>query len=311
MKPFRFYASASGALAAGRVVEVARKAESIGYTGIVLPDHLVDQPAPIAFLTAVAAATTRLRVGTFVLNNDLRHPAVLGQELATLDVLSGGRLDIGIGAGWNRPEYDRIGIAFEPTRRRVERLAESIAVLKGLFGDGPLTFAGTHYRITSHDGRPKPVQKPHPPFLVGGGGRRILELAAREAQIVGFAPRIGAPDGVRSGLWDGTAEKVAWVRAAAGARFGELDLNTYPSFGRPTVTDDAGGQARALAARLRERWGVELGTEELLRSPHVFIGSIADLTEKFRSLRSELGINSIMVGDVDSLAPVVERLAGT
>jgi probable F420-dependent oxidoreductase len=144
-------------------------------------------------LAAIANATSRLRIGTFVLNNDLRHPALLAHELATLDRLSGGRLEIGLGAGWNAEEYHQAGIPFEAHRIRLERLAEALLVLKGLFAPGPCNFQGRHYQITELEGRPVPVQRPHPPFLVGGGGRRMLELAARQAQIVGLAPRIPAP----------------------------------------------------------------------------------------------------------------------
>ena len=122
-------------------------------------------------MAAVAAVSDRLRISAFVLNNDLRHPAVLAQELASLDVLSEGRLDVAIGAGWNKAEYDAIGLSFDPTPVRQERLAEAIAVLKGCFGDGPFSFAGTHYTITEYDAYPKPIQRPHPPFMIGGGGR--------------------------------------------------------------------------------------------------------------------------------------------
>src|SRR5216683_1811160 len=192
--------------------------------------------APVPALAAIAAATETLRIGMFVLNNDLRHPAVLAQELASLDVLSEGRLEVGIGAGWNEPEYTRSGIPFAPVTTRVARLEESVAVLKGLFADGPFTFEGSHYRITDMDGRPKPVQKPHPPILIGGGGKRVLRLAGREAQIVGFAPRIGAKvGGFQSCTFEATREKLQWVKEAAGARFDELELNTYPAL-QPSAT---------------------------------------------------------------------------
>ena len=142
------------------------------------------------YLAAVAALTERIRISAFVHNNDLHHPAVLAQELATLDVLSEGRLDVAIGAGWNGAEYAAIGLPFDPVRVRQARLAESVAVIKGCFAAGPFSFAGEHYTITDYDAEPKPVQQPHPPFFIGGGGRTTLELAAREAQTVGLAPRI-------------------------------------------------------------------------------------------------------------------------
>ena len=196
VKPFRFLAEAR-AIASGReLAETARRAEAIGIDTLVIPDHLIPQSAPVPAMATIAAATDRLRVAGFVLNNDLRHPAVLAQDLARLDVLSDGRLDVAIGAGWNRPEYEAIGLPFDRTPVRQARLAEAIAVLKGCFADGAFSFAGEHYTITDYDAHPKPVQRPHPPFLIGGGGRRTLTLAAREAQIVGLAPRI-LPNGKR------------------------------------------------------------------------------------------------------------------
>ena len=152
-----------------------------------------------------------MRLGTFVLNNDLRHPAVLAQELASLDLLSDGRLEIGLGAGWNEPEYTAAGLAFEPHGTRFRRMAESLQILKGLFAEAPLTFAGTHYQIAEMNGLPKPLQKPHPPIMIGGGGQKMLEFAARNAQIVGLAPRLpaGGRADIRSVLADATDEKVA------------------------------------------------------------------------------------------------------
>ena len=313
MRPFRFLAEAVEVVEGRRLADTARRAESMGYAGLVFTDHLLDQLAPIPAMATAAAATTRLRVGTFVLNNDLRHPAVLAQDLATLDVLSGGRLDIGIGAGWNEPEYRAIGLSFEPIGTRVGRLAESVAVLKGAFAGEPFTYRGQHYAVEALDGRPVPVQRPHPPLLIGGGGRRILTLAGREADVIGLAPRI-LPSGrsdPRSLTVEATAEKIGWVREAAGDRFESLELNAYPSVSRIIVTDHARREAGVLADRLRARTGVDITVDELLESPHVFIASIEGFVAKLKELRERLGITSFMVGGVDELAPVVERLAGS
>ena len=315
MRPFRFLADVPATGDGKALAETARRAEAMGIDVLVIPDHLVEQLAPVPFMATVAAATERLRIGTFVINNDLRHPAVLAQDLATLDVLSGGRLEIGIGAGWNVPEYRAIGLPFDPVGRRVERLEEAIAVLKGAFGAGPFSFAGEHYTIAELDGYPKPVQQPHPPIFVGGGGRRILSLAGRQADIVGLAPRIlPGPEprsDPRSLTLEAAAEKIGWIREAAGERFDRLELNTYPSTSEIIVTDHALAKARALAGRLRSRTGIEIEARELLDSPHIYIGSIASLVAKFQALRERLGISSIMVGGIDELAPVVERLRGT
>ncbi len=313
MQPFHFLADARAIVDGRELAARARRAEAIGYHALVIPDHLIPQLAPVPAMAWIASATERLRIAAFVFNNDLRHPAVLAQDLASIDVLSGGRLDVAIGAGWNRPEYEAVGIPFDPTSVRQARLAEAVAVLRGAFGPEPFSFAGEHYTITGLDGQPKPVQQPHPPFLIGGGGRRTLELAAREAQIVGLAPRI-----LKSGLSDphsltvaGNAEKIEWVRAAAGDRFDELELSVYPSSVAVSVTDHALAEARDAAAFLAGRTEVDVTPEEVLEAPHIFIGSAAQLEAKFVRLREQLGINSYMVGEMGPLDSVVERLGGT
>jgi probable F420-dependent oxidoreductase len=312
-KPFQFLVDMRDIGTGKEVAENARRAESIGYHELVVPDHLIPQLGPISAMAWMAQATTTVRLAAFVFNNDLRHPAVLAQELASLDVLSGGRLDVAIGAGWNVPEYEAIGVQFDPTPVRQRRLAEAIAVLKGCFGETPFSFRGEHYAITELDGQPKPVQKPYPPFLIGGGGRKTLELAGREAQIVSLAPRI-RPDrkgDATSITVAATAEKIEWVKAAAGDRFDEITLNVYPSQAPVLVTDDARGEARKAVDAIRQRSGVELTEDELLESPQVFIGSISGLADKLVRIREQLGISSFMVGGMGPLDPLVERLAGT
>jgi probable F420-dependent oxidoreductase len=313
VQPFRVLADAFDATSARELGERARAAEDLGVTTFVLPDHLVPQLAPIPYLATVAALTERLRISAFVHNNDLRHPAVLAQDLASLDVLSGGRLDVAIGAGWNEPEYRAIGLPFDAVPVRQARLTEAIAVLKGCFRDGAFSFAGDHYTITDYDAYPKPVQRPHPPLFIGGGGRRTLELAAREANIVGLAPRIlsGQRPDAASLTWAAAEEKLAWVRDAAGDRFDDLEFNVYPSAWPITVTDDLRGEARKIIDRMRERSGQEMTEQEVIDSPHLFIGSIDRFVEKFSELRERLGINSFLVGSLDELGPVVARLAGT
>jgi probable F420-dependent oxidoreductase len=313
LHPFRFAVGIGDRVDLTGLVAYAHRAESLGYAALLVPDHLFDQLAPLLALAAVAEATSRLRIGTFVLNNDLRHPAVLAHELATLDRLSGGRLEIGLGAGWNAEEYQRAGLPFEAHHVRVERLAEAIQVLKGLFAPGPFTFHGRHYRITALEGHPGPTQRPHPPLLVGGGGRRMLEVAARHAQIISLAPRIPAPyrHDPRSCLAEATAEKIAWVREAAGARFADLELNTYPALAPVRVTATARAEALALADQLRVRDGVEVSADTLLDSPQVFLGTVEQLVDKCLGLRERFGISYIMVSDaMEAFAPVVERLAG-
>jgi len=312
-KPFQFLADAGGVMNARALAELARRAEAAGYHGLVVSDHLVDKLAPVPAMAVIAATSDRLRMSAFVFNNDFRHPAVLAQDLASLDVLSDGRLDVGIGAGWRRVEYDGIGMTFDPVPVRSARLAEAVTVLKGLFADDTLTYAGSHYRITELDGLPKPVQRPHPPFLIGGGGRRTLSLAGREAQIVGLAPRIhanGRGDPLSFTL-EATVEKVEWVREAAGDRFEQLTFNVYPSMSQPSLTDNARDEIAALAGQLSEMGGAPITEQQVTESPHVMIGSADSLAEKFGMLRERLGIASFLVGDVGPMDALVGRLAGT
>lgn len=300
MRPFRFLGPIGDGIVDARALAAeARRAESIGLDVLIRSDHLLEQHAPLPVLAAVAAVTEHVRLATFVLNVYLRHPAVLAQELASIDVISGGRLEIGMGAGWNEPEYRAIGIPYDPVPVRVARLAEVVRVLKGCFGPEPFSYQGESFTITDHDGHPKPVQRPHPPLFLGGGGKRALSLAGREADIVGLAPR---PNDPRSFTAAGTAEKIGWVREAAGDRFGTLEFNAYPSGGPVVITDDA----RGVAAERAQRLG--LTVEEVLDSPHIYIGSVAGLTEKILGLRERFGISSVMLDDYAAAAPIIERL---
>src|SRR2546428_1826024 len=183
-KPFRFGVQEHSAPSAKAWRDTARRVESLGYKALYLPDHFGHQLGPIAALLAAADATTTLRVGSLVFDNDYRHPVVLAKEAATLDLLSDGRLDLGIGAGWMVSDYEQAGIPFDSPGIRIERLAEAIAIIKKFFAGGEFSFQGKHYSINGIEGAPSPVQKPHPPLLLGGGGRKMLQLAAREADIV-------------------------------------------------------------------------------------------------------------------------------
>ena len=313
MRPFHFLADVHEIVDGAELAARARRAEQLGYHALVVPDHLLGQLSPVVAMATVAAATSTLRVSALVMNNDLRHPAVLAQDLASIDVLSGGRLDIAIGAGWNKPEYDAIGMTFDPTPQRQARLAEAVTVLKGLFAGPSFSFAGEFYTITDYAAEPVPVQRPHPPLFIGGGGRRTLSLAGREADIVGLAPRVlpNATVDAESLTLAATREKIGWVRHAAGDRFESLEFNVYPSTWPVTVTDNLRSEARRVIDSLRSRTGVELTEDQVIDSPHIFIGSIDRLVEKFLQLREELGISSVLLGEIDELTPVLERLAGS
>jgi len=284
--------------------------EAAGYSTLLMPDHFGDQLAPLPALTAAAAATTTLRIGSLVFGNDYRHPVVLAKEAATLDVLSGGRLELGLGAGWERTDYEQSGIAFDPAPTRVSRLEESVAVMKGLLGgDGPFSFSGAHYRIDGLESTPAPVQRPHPPILIGGGGPRVLGLAGREADVVNvnFDLRAGAigPDVGATGTVEATRQKLAWVRAAAGDRFDALELSVTVFLA--AVTDQPDETAAAIAR------GFGLAADEVLASPHALIGPVDRIVDELVGRREELGFSYVVIsgGAWQDMAPVVARLAGT
>ena len=236
--PFRFGLLGQSVRSATELVETARRAEGAGFATFLLRDHFIAEPfghqlTPLAALATAAAATATLRVGSHVLCNDYRHPVLLAKEVATLDLVSGGRFELGLGAGFSRPEYEAAGLPYDPPGVRVGRLAEALQVVKGVFGAAPFTFAGRFYTVTNLEAFPKPVQQPHPPILVGAGGRRMLAIAAREADIIGIqTATLGTgrqvPDPTGH-LAETIAEKIDWVRQEAGTRFANLELSIVGS----------------------------------------------------------------------------------
>lgn len=308
VKPFRFGVQAHAVASRGEWVALATKAEDLGYSTLSLPDHFDGSPAPAIALQCAADATTTLRVGAVVWCNDYRHPVVFAQEAATLDLLSDGRLELGIGAGWLKTDYEAAGMPYASPGTRIDRLTESIQILRGLFGEGPFTFHGRHYQINGLDLKPKPVQVPVP-FLIGGGGPRMLRVAARHGDIVGVNPNLasGAFDTatINDALAERYVEKLSWVRDGAGDRFDELELNVRAFF--VVFTNDRVGTATAVAQ------GLGLTAEQALASPVALCGTaeqmIADLVER----RERYGFNYISIGadEIDEFAPVVAALAGT
>lgn len=308
-KPFRFGIQAGGPAEARRWSELARKAEDLGVSTLTVADHLDDQLGPIAALTAAACATTTLRVGALVFCNDYRHPVVLAKEAASIDVLSGGRLELGLGAGWMTTDYEQSGIRLDPPGERIDRMVEAITIITGLFGDGPVDHDGEHYRVTGLEGTPKPVQRPGPPLLIGGGGRRVLRIAARKADIIGINVNlaggvIDASVGPDATL-DATDQKLAWTREAAGDRFDDLELQVRVHIA--TVTDDRD----ALAAVMGPALG--LSPEAALASPHALAGTVDQIVEQLQERRDRWGISYIglSAASLDEMAPVIARLAGT
>ena len=313
-QPFRIMVGARDIVDRATLVERAREAESIGFSHVCIHDHLTPQLAPIPLLTVVAAVTERIRLCPLVFNNDLRHPAVLAQELATLDLLSEGRLEVGLGAGWNEPEYVATGMRFDEASVRIDRLEEAIAVVRGLFGRGFFDFEGGYYLIRAMDGQPKPRQQPHPPFLIGGTRRRMLTLAAHEADIVGMdlrQDRESLPDAFPKRM----DERVGWVRDGAAARFGDLEISVLRLLGPLSITDHARSVAADVAHELGTRTGLTIEPDDVLASPYSLIGTFPHLVEKLREARERWGINSYLAGWFDEpnwrdVAPLIERLAG-
>ena len=287
--------------------ELAQRIEDLGYSTLTMPDHFGNQMAPMPALMAAAAATTVLRVGALVWDNDYKHPVVLAKELATMDLLSDGRLEVGIGAGWERADYDWAGIPYDPPGVRVDRFEEGLAVIKGHFTPGPFSFSGQHYTVSGLDGLPKPVQ-PHIPILVGGGGKRVLSIAAREADIVGINGTMAAgaigPEALASMTPDAVDEKVAIVKLAAGPRFESLEMNVRAFF--VSVTDDREG----LAARLAGGFGMT--PQAALQTPFAVVGTVTQIIETLQERRERWGFSYVIVGtgDVEPFAPVVAALTG-
>jgi probable F420-dependent oxidoreductase len=307
-RPLRFGVITSRAADGRAWRERARRAEALGYCSLLMPDHFQDQWAPIVGLAVAAEATTELRVGTLVFDNDYRHPVVLAKELATLDRAAEGRLEVGLGAGWKRTDYDEAGIAYERPGVRIERMAEALTIMRALWeSEEPVTFEGAHYRIAGAVGTPRPYREP-PPVCIGGGGRRILSLAAREADIVSVNATLTTGELGRGVAESATAhafdEKIGWIRAAAGDRFEAFELQCHCPF--VMVTADAA----SIAERMASRFG--LSPAEALDVPLTLLGTVDELCDRVETRRERYGFTYWVVPDdaMEAFAPVVARLAG-
>lgn len=321
VRPFRFGFTGGASSKRRKLLDSARTVEGLGYSTFGLADHFVRPFAPLVAGQAVADATTTLRITQTVLAQDFREPAVLAKELATLDVLSEGRLQVGLGAGWLRQEYEDAGMRFDPAPVRIARLEETAVILKGLFSEGRFSFAGEHYRVTELEGLPKPVQRPWPPIMIGGGAKLVLSVAGRQADIVQLMP---SNPGGRSLLdtsqfsADAIEEKIGWIRDAAGSRFDDIELSAQLL--ECVVTDRPDEHLADFAERIAlvtERMGgarVAFDQDELRRSPIVAVGSLDEVCEKLVETRRKFGIN-YFAAPIDArpevMAPVIERLAGT
>ena len=305
---FRFGVQASRATTAREWADLARRAEANGYDVLTMPDHFTDQLAPVPALMAAADATTDLRVGALVFDNDYKHPVVLAKELATIDLLSDGRLEIGLGAGWMISDYEEAGIPYDTPKVRIDRFVEGLRVIRGTMGEGPFSFSGDHYTVTNYDGRPKPLQKPCPPVLIGGGGRRVLSIAAREADIVGINGTLHAgvigTDAVATMTAAAVDEKVAIVAEAGAHRLADIEMNIRTFFVK--VTDDRAGMVNAVSGMFN------VPAELIDDSPFGLIGSVDSIIESIHAARERWGFSYFIVGgeNIEEIAPVVAALRG-
>lgn len=284
--------------------ELAKRVEQDGFSTLLVADHLHNPMACGPLIMAAAAATSTLRVGSYVYNNDFRHPAVLAKEAATIDVLSGGRLELGIGAGWDRAEYDRAGLAFDAPRTRVDRLEEALDIIEGLLEGGPVTHVGAHYRIDNMVGEPRPVQG-RIPLAIGGGGPRMMRIAARRADIVGLVPQ---------SLPDGGLDPRSHTPAAFDRRIAALEAEIAAS-GRT----DGGPERSLLIFDLWER--IDQVTSEdssvdpdiAAESPYVLIGDPSAMIETLLERHERWGTSYFVCfasdPGVDLFRAVVRRLA--
>jgi probable F420-dependent oxidoreductase len=308
VQPFRFAVQLSGAGEGAEWRAKARQVEDLGYSTLFLPDHLGHQWAPLVALTSAAEATTTLRVGSLVFDNDYRHPVLLAREVATLAIVSEERVEFGLGAGWLRSDYEESGIAFDPPGVRVDRMVEGLHIMRELWSTGRCTFSGKYYNVNGIHGVPMPAGTDHPPIIIGGGSRRVLSIAAREAEIVGFSPSLA--EGVvglataKSATAARFRERVAWVREAAGPRLEELEFQVLTF--AVQVTEHRERFIEDAAPLF------ELTPEEVSETPLALVGTVAEICETLLARREEYGFSYWVVHgeNVEDFAPVVAAMAG-
>ena len=307
-RPFRFGVQVSHASTAREWAELARRSEDAGYDVLTMPDHFTNQLAPVPALMAAADATSTLRIGALVFDNDYKHPVVLAKELATMDLLSDGRTEIGLGAGWMLSDYEQAGMTYDSPKVRIDRFIEGLAVIRGALGPDTFSFSGDHYTISNYNGLPKPVQQPLPPILIGGGGPRVLKFAAREADIVGINGTLTAgvvgPEAISTMTAASVDEKVAIVAAAGAHRISDIELNIRTFFVK--VTDDRASTINAISSMF------SVPAELIDTSPFALIGSVDACIEQLLERREKWGFSYTIVGaeNIDECAPIVAALRG-
>ncbi|HUQ38669.1 MAG TPA: TIGR03621 family F420-dependent LLM class oxidoreductase [Acidimicrobiales bacterium] len=307
-QPFRFAVQTSSAPDAKAWRERARQIEGLGYSTLYIPDHFGDQWGPLVALTIAAEATSTLNVGSLVFDNDYRHPVVLAKEIATLDLASEGRVEFGIGAGWMTSDYDESGITLDKPSVRIKRMEEGLAIMKAMWADGTATFKGEHYEVDKAQGQPRPHSRPGPKIVIGGGGQKVLSIAAREADIIGVNPNLAAgrvgPEVAASAVAERYRERIDWIKQAAGARFDDIELQSLCFFVQVVPNRD---EVIAQMAPL-----FNLSPEEAAEVPMTLVGTVEEICDTIEQRREEYGFSYWVVHDpeIESFAPVVERLAG-
>ncbi len=310
MKRFRFGVQASQPTkTGGEWKEIAKRAEGYGYSTLFIPDHLDDaQLSPIVAMTAAAMATTSLLVGSLVFDNDYRHPVTLAREMATLDLLSEGRLEVGMGAGWRRSDYDQSGIIFESPGVRVARLSEAIKIMTLMWQSGTATFSGDYYKVEGATGLPRPYSGEGPPLIIGGGGRKILDLASRHAKIVGVNPSLAS--GVKSSEVISSVaperflERVEWVKESAGSRFADIELQCL------TLVAQVVDNGYSWLSEVAPAFGATV--EQAMETPIVLAGSVEEIVETLEARRERFGFSYWIIHqhEMEAFAPVVAALNG-
>ncbi len=307
-KSFRFGVQIGGSFTPESFVAQVRRAEELGYSTVYFPDHFIDtEVAPMVAMAMAAAATDTLRVGALVLDNDYKHPAIVAKEIATIDVLSGGRTELGIGAGWMEVDYTALGLPYDRPGVRIERLEEALKIIQGCYGPDAFSFTGDHYTVTEYQAIPKPAQA-HVPVLIGGGGPRVLRLAGRYADIVGINPNMKAGTVTADAMTDSLAgmidQKVGWIKEGACDRFDDLELQIR--YFLASITDDRQRLAKAVAP------GFGVSAEDALDAGLALVGTVDEVCDLMESRRDRWGVSYAVVGgaEMEMFAPVVERLAG-
>lgn len=307
---FRFSVVAEHARTRQEWIDRARRAEDLGYSTFLVPDHTWIDIDPVVGMMAAAEQTSSIRIGSHVFCNDFRSPALLAKQVASIDLFSNGRVQLGVGCGYFEGDYKQASIAFEPVGVRVSRLEEAVQLIKRFFHDDVLNFSGKYYQVEGLEAKPKPVQ-PSIPLYIGGAGKRMLSLAAREADIVGLGAKFVGPAAfafdLRSTLPAGSAEKLEWIRQAAGERFEQIELSTTAVFSVVTMNS---AQGMGVVQQLAGRSG--FSPEEVLSSMLVLVGSPDQIVEKLLYQRERFGISCIEIleGSLETFAPVVAKLAG-